>query len=115
LLAFAVLLGVFGLVQQMFAEPADRASRRIAWVLAGLVLVQPILGVEAWMRRFGTGDLPELMHSSLALDLARSGHHVLGTLIFSTTVALAVLLHRRSAAAAVEVPLAPSGRMEGAA
>jgi hypothetical protein len=89
-------------------------TRRIGYALAGLVLVQPILGVEAWMRRFGMGDLPELVHSSPGLDLVRTGHHVLGTLIFATTVALALMLHRRSAFAAA-IPAVPPARMEGAA
>ena len=73
LLAFAVVLGVFGLVRQLATENTDRAARAIGWVLAGLVLVQPILGVEAWMRRFGTGELPELVQSNLVLDLVALG------------------------------------------
>jgi cytochrome c oxidase assembly protein subunit 15 len=97
LLAFAVLLAVFWLVNRLAAEEVDRATRRFGYVLAGMVVLQPILGVEAWIGRFGTTELPELVPSSVRLDLVRSGHQVLGTLIFSTTVALAVMLHRRPA------------------
>jgi cytochrome c oxidase assembly protein subunit 15 len=113
LLAFAVLVAVFLLVRRLTDSDVDRGTRRIGYFLAALLLLQPVLGVEAWIRRFGTGELPELMPSSPALDLIRSGHHLLGTLIFATTVALAVMLHRR--AVCVEVPAVPSAPLEGAA
>jgi cytochrome c oxidase assembly protein subunit 15 len=100
-LAFLVVGLVFLLVGRLWRDTANRAARGAALLLAGLVLVQPVLGVEAWLRRFGAGTLPELLPASPGLDLVRSGHHVLGTLIFATTVALAVLLCRRGAVAVV--------------
>jgi cytochrome c oxidase assembly protein subunit 15 len=116
ILAFGVVLGVFWLVWRLRdredkekgerrgvsppVENINPAPRLVGALLLGLVLLQPILGVEAWIRRFGAGTLPELLHSSPDLDLARSAHHVVGTLIFATTVALAVLLHRRGEVAA---------------
>ena len=61
--------------------------RRFALLVSAAVLVlQPILGVEAWMRRFGSATLPELVVSSAGLDAVRSGHHVIGTLIFGALV-----------------------------
>jgi heme A synthase len=98
LLAFIVIGLVFLIVGRLRRDGDNGAARRVAILLAGLVLVQPILGVEAWIRRFGSGMLPELVQSDLTLDLVRSGHHVLGTLIFAATVALAVLLWRPLAA-----------------
>jgi cytochrome c oxidase assembly protein subunit 15 len=93
LLAFVVIGLVFVLLGRL-RNGDNRAARGVTFLLAGLVLVQPVLGVEAWIRRFGSGTLPELVPSSPVLDLVRSGHHVLGTLIFAATVALAVLLWR---------------------
>ncbi len=94
LLAFVVLGMVFWLFARIRRADCDPAVRRWSILLAVLVSIQPIFGVEAWIRRFGTMTLPDMVPSSLALDLARSGHHVLGTLIFATSVALTVLLLR---------------------
>jgi heme A synthase len=98
LLAFVVIGMVFAVVGRLRREGDNVAARRLAGALAVLVLVQPILGVEAWIRRFGSGQLPDLVPSTPGLDLVRSGHQVLGTLIFATTVALVVLLFRRTEA-----------------
>jgi cytochrome c oxidase assembly protein subunit 15 len=103
LLAFVVIGLVFMLLGRLWRTGDNVAARRVVLVLAALVLVQPILGVEAWVRRFGAGTLPELVPSSPMLDLVRSAHHVLGTLIFAATVALAVLLCRPRAS--VVLPL----------
>jgi heme a synthase len=113
LLTFVVVLVVFWLVGRLMTE-TDRATRWFGYVLVGLVVLQPILGVESWIRRFGSGQLPDLVDSSLALDLARSGHHVVGTLIFSATLALALMLNRRPAEA-LSVPSTAPLRVEGAA
>jgi heme A synthase len=107
-LAFAVVGAVVWMVGRLRAErreeeasakpqAARRLGARLGLVLVGLVVVQPVLGVEAWIRRFGTGELPEMVPSSFGLDLVRSGHQIVGTLIFATSVAVAVLLHRRAA------------------
>jgi heme A synthase len=111
LLAFAVVVAVLWLASRMVVEEADRPTRRLGYLLAALVLVQPILGVEAWIGRFGTAELPELVPSSLWLDLVRSGHQILGTLIFATSVALAVLLHRRVAVSEAVQQDSPAGRL----
>ena len=94
LLAFVVLGTVFWLLARIRQAGCDRIVRRWSVILAALVCVQPIFGVEAWIRRFGAMTLPDLVPSSVGLDIARSGHHVLGTLIFASSVALAVLLLR---------------------
>jgi heme A synthase len=107
LLAFAVVLAVLWLVRDVQEERADRATRRIAFLLAAFIVVQPVLGVEAWIGRFGAGELLPDLRSGFGLDLTRSAHHVLGTLIFATTVALAVMLRKREAA--------PEGALEATA
>jgi cytochrome c oxidase assembly protein subunit 15 len=111
LLAFVVVGLVFVLAGKLRREGNNTAARRLALGLGVLVLIQPVLGVEAWVRRFGAATLPELVPSDPALDLVRSGHHVLGTLIFAATVALAVLLCRRETVSRpVWRPLSPVGR-----
>jgi cytochrome c oxidase assembly protein subunit 15 len=110
ILAFAVVGLAFSLYTRLRLSggPAVKVGR---W-LHMLVLVQAVLGVEAWMRRFGAGVLPELVTPTWGLDFTRSAHHLLGTGIFCTSVALAVLLSR-TAPAAVTLP-APRP-LEGAA
>ena len=94
LLAFVVLGMVFWLFARIRRSDCEPNVRRWSVLLAVLVSIQPIFGVEAWIRRFGALTLPDMVPSSVGLDLARSGHHVLGTLIFATSVALTVLLLR---------------------
>jgi heme A synthase len=97
LLAF-VVVGLFvWLARELRDQPRDRALRRVGLVLMILLCFQPILGLEAWIRRFGSGELPELVQPSPMLDTVRSGHHVIGTLIFAATVALNLLLWRQLA------------------
>jgi heme A synthase len=118
-LAFAVLILAAILIYRLWESAADRATMRFALVLGALLVAQPVLGIEAWMRRFGPERpldlLPEMVPSSPALDLVRSAHHVVGTLIFATAVALAVMLRRPAAEAAPAVHPAPAPSLEGAA
>jgi hypothetical protein len=55
--------------------------------------------------------------SSLGLDIARSGHHVIGTLIFATSIALTVLLSRpsRLQETAESLPIPQTRHLEGVA
>ena len=91
--------------------PEQAAAKGWAWVLACLIGVQLLLGVEAWLGRFGSGMPIELQQSTPYLDLMRSGHFVIGLLIFSTTVILALFLHR-SVLQAWALRLAPLTRHE---
>jgi cytochrome c oxidase assembly protein subunit 15 len=94
-----------------------RGERRLlapALVLAALLAVQVVLGVEAWMNRFGMGVPVELLpapRASLTTGLVRTAHFVLGSLTFATTVILTLLLHRREPRPAV-LPGLPSRRLE---
>lgn len=112
LLAVAVLVGGALLLARVWTT-GDRAVARVGYLLAALLILQPILGVEAWIRRFGAGTIPEMVPPSPVLDLVRSGHHVLGTLIFATSVALAVLLRRPVAMTSVDYAPVSSHSMEG--
>lgn len=112
LLAFVVVLTAFWLTLQLHSS-GDGSTRKIATLLLVLLLIQPILGVEAWIRRFGSGVLPELVRPSWGLDFVRSSHHLLGTVIFSTTVALTILLFRPSRTTSMALPTPQP--LEGAA
>lgn len=110
-LAFAVVV----LVVMLHGRLRDAAAgpRHLGNFLAVLIVLQPLLGIEAWLRRFGAGVLPELVRGGWELDLTRSLHHLVGTVLFSTAVGLAVLLCRPARGPAVTLP-APQP-LEGAA
>lgn len=112
--AFVAVGAVLWLVANVRREDRATAPRVFATALAILVLIQPILGVEALLRRFGTGDLPDLVESSFWTDFVRSGHHVVGTLAFSCCAGLAVLCCRPRSTAAPSA-LLHARAMEGAA
>jgi heme A synthase len=114
LLALVVVAVAVWLIRGLSDSGAGRAVRRLALVLGALLVVQPVLGVEAWIRRFGSGTLPELLPSSPVLDLVRSGHQVVGTLLFAVAVALALFLYRPAVRAAV-LPAPAATELEGAA
>jgi heme A synthase len=69
----------------------ERGLKRSAGLLAFLLAAQLTLGVEAWLTRFGSGVLAELRgKGTLVQDLVRSGHFVVGSLLFAATAALAL-------------------------
>ncbi len=95
LLAFAVFGVIFSLVLALREESAlDRRVRWLGRFLTILLTLQVILGVEAWMLRFGNYTLPEQQPFSLGSSIVRTLHFVCGTLLFSTTVMLALLARR---------------------
>jgi Cytochrome oxidase assembly protein len=109
LLAFLVIGLMVWLLRDILEAGPDRVVRVVVFVLLALLILQPMLGLEAWIRRFGSGGLPELVKSSPALDAVRSGHHVLGTLIFASTVMLNLFLRRPVRAGAFESPVKSLG------
>ncbi|MBY0231047.1 MAG: hypothetical protein K2W96_17320, partial [Gemmataceae bacterium] len=111
--AFVAVGAALWLVANVRREDRAAAPRLFAAALAILVLVQPVLGVEALLRRFGTGELPDAVPYSFWADFFRSGHHVVGTLVFSCAAGLAVLLFRPRSQAASSA-LLHARAMEGA-
>jgi len=76
--------------------------------------VQLLLGVEAWMVKFSSGELPDMVPLTVPGLVIRTAHVLVGASILSTATAAAVWLHRRTTATAV--PAVPaSARLEGAA
>src|SRR5262249_15861448 len=100
LFAFVVRDGIVLLVRAAWGRGAGggggggRGPRWAAFVLAGLALLQVMLGVEAWVGRFGSGVPVELQPANPALDYVRSAHFVVGAMVFVTSITLTLLLWR---------------------
>src|SRR5262249_48992102 len=92
----------------------DRRLPRMAIVLAILLAVQLVLGVESWLIHFGSGVLPELQRVTIASGMVRSLHFVVGSLVFAASVVLTLLSARRPARVA-SLPAVHTPVLEGAA
>ena len=86
--AIWLLLGIAG-------RPAARMRVGSAFGLLGLVLaLQLVLGVEAWMERFGQYTLPELVKITTEHAAIRTAHAFVGSCLLGTAVVLALRLGR---------------------
>ncbi len=101
LTAFAATAVTVWLVLAVRRDPdaRDRAGW-IAKALAHLLILQLILGVEAWMARFGQYTLPELVPVTPQSGAIRSLHALVGSGVWAASVALAVRLRKPPAPAA---------------
>ena len=108
--AFAVLAALLWLVKLTLEERDD--GRRTVALLMGLLVVQILLGVEAWLPWLGRLIDPTLaIREPVAILWVRSLHYLLGTFIFANLMVITLKAHR-----GVTVPLpALAGRLEGAA
>ena len=93
ILAFAVVALVIWCFMRL-RDGEDSLAQNVGRVLLFLVCIQPILGVEAWIRRFGSGQPPFLVPSDTTLDLVRTVHHFTGMLILAAAGSLAAILCR---------------------
>jgi cytochrome c oxidase assembly protein subunit 15 len=92
LLAFVVLGVVFWLMTALREEGAlERRVRLLGRVLMVVLTFQIMLGVEAWMMRFGNYVPPELLPFTMGSSIVRTLHFLCGTVLFATTVVLALL------------------------
>ena len=99
----------------VLTEPVGlRRLNRWIGVLAVLVMLQLVLGIETWISRYSSGVLPELQPATLSQGLLRTGHFLAGTLIFATAVVTA-LMAWRSPAKAVVLAGSGGGRMKATA
>jgi heme A synthase len=108
--AFIVAMSVVWLYRRVRQSERRPGMAFAANMLLGLVGLQILLGIEAWLSRAQAFFLPgaPLPHHA---DWIRSAHYVLGTLIFATSVVIALKANRRP------VPLedpAPARSLEGA-
>jgi heme A synthase len=77
------------------ARPQIRVRVGFAFGLLGLVLaLQLVLGVEAWMERFGQYTLPELVKITTAHAAIRTAHAFVGSCLLGTAVVMALRLGR---------------------
>jgi heme A synthase len=93
LTAFAVMAALFWLAKLAWDE--KKGFPGSIKLLMGLLVLQILLGVEAWMpwtQRFF--DLSAAGRESTAVLWVRSLHYLLGTLIFADTVVIALKAHR---------------------
>jgi heme A synthase len=100
LFAFAVVAGVLWVFLRVRERGGERGLVRITWLLAGLVAIQVMLGVEAWINRFGAGMPAEVVPLTWGRVVVRTAHYLVGALLFATSVAF-TLWTRRPARAQV--------------
>lgn len=92
-LHFIVAFAVFGLLMHVVQtiRREDQRLKSVSHLLAVLMGLQVLVGVEAWMMRFGTQVLPEMVPITTGLTVVRTLHFTFGSLIFMTTVLLALM------------------------
>jgi len=113
--AFVVVVAVSLLVKAVLASPAaTKGMVTAAALLASLVALQLLLGVEAWMMKFGAGKLPDMRPVTVNQAVICTAHFLAGSGIFATSVVLTLQIYRRAALAAVAVP-SQIRHLEGAA
>lgn len=108
--AFVVVAAVVWLYRRVRQSERRPGMAFAANLLLGLVGLQILLGIEAWLSRAQAFFLPGTPLPEHA-DWIRSAHYVLGTLIFATSVVIALKANRRSVV--LESP-APAHSLEGA-
>jgi heme A synthase len=113
LVAFAVVAAVVWLVRLAYHDE-DRGTARAALLLVMLVAAQVVLGLEAWVMRFGSGLLPETVPVTLPRALVWTAHVLVGAGILATAVVTALRVWRRAPGADAAAAI-PAGCLEGAA
>jgi heme A synthase len=114
LVAFAVVAALVWLVKALRddAAPWPELSANLRW-LGFFVTLQIMLGVEAWMQKFAGGPLPELRPLTTGQEIVRTGHFIIGSAVFASTVVLALRIQRGLVWSLYFFP-ALIGRVEGA-
>jgi cytochrome c oxidase assembly protein subunit 15 len=102
--AFAATAAAVWFLAAAYADPGAR--RRLGAAVGLLVLLltaQLLLGIEAWLGKYGTGVMPELQRVTPSQAGIRAAHLLVGTGLMATAVALA-LQTRRAVGSSVEEP-----------
>jgi len=113
LFAFVVVAAVVWLAR-LALESRDPQIRGAVFVLAGLVALQVLVGVETWLAKFpAPPELPQLKPLPAHPQLIRSVHYLVGSAVFATAVVAVLQAYRRVAWAGRRAAV-PVGRLEGA-
>jgi cytochrome c oxidase assembly protein subunit 15 len=97
LTAFLATALAVWMLTAIFSLPAARERTRLAgWLLGLLLIVQIILGVEAWMAKFGSYTLPELVTITVQYATIRTSHALVGSGLLATALVITLRLGRPS-------------------
>jgi len=114
LVAFAVVAATVWLVRlTLDNEVGDTSLTSAVLWLAGLVGIQLLLGVEAYIRRFAAGVPPDVQQISIAQAVVRTAHVLVGFLVLAASVVVVLRAHRQLAIG-VQRAAVPAHRLEGA-
>jgi cytochrome c oxidase assembly protein subunit 15 len=95
LFAFVVVGFATLAIKQALSDPGSRARLKVtARFLMGLMAVQVVLGIEAWLGKFLTGTLPELETITAGKAFIRTAHAHVGAWVLGVTVILALVARR---------------------
>jgi heme A synthase len=93
--AFAVVAAaVWTIRTARSSATAWERLRRPCIILSTFLVLQILLGVEAWMGKFTSGVLPELQKITKELAIIRISHVLIGTGILATSFTLLALTRR---------------------
>jgi cytochrome c oxidase assembly protein subunit 15 len=107
LLAFGVVAAVLWLARMVFeTRPRPRTLTGAMAALLVLVVLQLLLGVESWLSRFPSADQNQAQPLPLHPELLRSLHYFVGSLIFASSVTVALFAARQTVPAGRAVPAA---------
>jgi cytochrome c oxidase assembly protein subunit 15 len=112
--AFVTVAAVAWLVKLVVdLDGVKRQLVRFTVALCLLVGLQLLLGIEAWLSRFSAGVLPDLVRPTIGQGVMRSLHFLVGALVFSSSVVIALLARQREVHVEQPAP-APQALLEAA-
>ena len=96
--AFVVVGFATLVIKEVMSDPMARERfKLVTRCLMGLVALQVVLGIEAWIGKFLTGTLPEFEKITAGKAFVRTAHAHIGAWLLVTTVAFAILARRNPA------------------
>jgi heme A synthase len=95
LFAFVVVGFATLAIKQALSDPAARDRLKIpAYFFMGLITLQVLLGVEAWVGKFLTGTLPEFERITAGKAFLRTAHAHVGAWVLAVSVVFALIARR---------------------
>jgi heme A synthase len=106
--AFVVVAAVVWLLKLMRDREASDRFKLPRILLMAFLALQLWLGVESWLAKFYAPDFPQLAPAPTHAAWLRTAHYLCGTLIFATTVTVALIAHRKPVTAVEAEPARPA-------